>query len=823
MQEIGQKVTVLSTGSGGQVGETSLHGDAASGAILFSIAVKTDGGAVGSVGLVRASNVRKIKSGVFVEGDSNMIAGVEVVGASSIAEVGPDFRWQTKLTCDDTNDKCACPATWSSPLWPVGSSNLNNEVSLQLVGFEGMLAAMASLEVNGARDCTIDDCPDVGETLSTKQFRDSSGLDICRDATLPCNSESSYEARELSATKDRICKPLSPPCDANPQQACESDACFESTPPSAVNDRVCTAMTPPCPHSFYESTAPTETSDRECTKLSPECWPEAYEAQKPSYAQDRACLPISSECPDGHFQTSEATPISDRVCMPVSDPCVLNVTYESVPPSWNVDRRCTPVSAPCHEQDGTWYEAAPPQLAADRVCNTVTECTPDETYEEAAPTTTSDRVCPDLKVCVVDSEYEQSAPTATANRQCSPITDCIRGTYEHTVATATSDTVCVVWKLCSSGFYETGTPSVLADRVCSPCFSSDFGELEEAALESGECVDFLNDGSAQPENNKSGAAIAASVTVAVLVLVGLGAFIYVRKRHAAEAEDYFKPAVARLSESNFTLNPHSTMKNTPTAPFSPNGRPKTPGQLASSELSGTGPSARVSSGPSTTTLWEDPYSDPVDTVTSPPVPKRSVRVAGKAGAAGKAKAARPSAADRQQLLAAAKTATLQVRAEKSAPGDFGDEPELMYLEPTPVAQKKKKKKKANAKAKTAAIPTAKPEYSSIDVTKKKKNQQKKKLAAAGAPSNAPAQPKKKKKAASNDSGHMLDSKGVDDDDYNLNPVGGDGYLQVEEGTMPKGQTLQKWEADTGVYDIQTTVEHKGSAAVTADDDYNLNF
>ena len=548
LRTIAGAFSVVSSGASGTVGETNLYGDAAVGGVnLIAIKVKTDGDAAGTVGLVRANEVSRLKSGVVVEGNSNLISGVVVVAANTEekSKILSDFRWNSQLTCDEANGKCACPVSWSSPSWPSGSSNPNNKVTLQLVGFDGMLAAMASLTVNGVSTCTIDDCPDVGNTT---QFRDSSGLDICRDATLPCDSNS-YEERGLSATKDRICTPISPPCNISTAESCESTACFESDPPSATNDRTCSPMTPPCAHDFFELVAPTSSSDRECNALSAECGSNEFEAQQPSYVQDRECLPISIGCPDAHYESSGATRVTDRVCTPVSDPCVLGTTYESVPPAWNTDRRCTPVSKPCNAQDETLYEAAPPQLDADRVCNAITVCPTGSTYEESAPTPTSDRVCPDLNVCAGD-EFEQTPATATTNRQCTSITPCIQGTYEHNAATTTSDKECVVWKLCSDGFYEIAPPpSQNTDRVCGPCFDGDgaSAELDAAAQESGECDGFLDESSSLlPPEKKSGAAAAAGATVAILVLVGLGAFVYIRKHHASETEEYFKPS-ARVS------------------------------------------------------------------------------------------------------------------------------------------------------------------------------------------------------------------------------------------------------------------------------------
>ena len=130
----------------------------------------------------------------------------------------------------------------------------------------------------------------------------------------------------------------------------------------------------------------------------------------------------------------------------------------------------------------------------------------------------------------------------------------------------------------------------------------------------------------------------------------------------------------------------------------------------------------------------------------------------------------------------------------------------MYLTPVPVGQKKKKKKKKAAPTKLpTAAPTKaakKPEpYSKVDFTKKKKNQQHNDHKKGKA---APMATKK-----SGGAGFVLDQAQLDvEDDYNVQ--GGDGYLQVEEGTMPKGQSMQKWEAETGVYDMQTTVDHKSA-------------
>ena len=62
------------------------------------------------------------------------------------------------------------------------------------------------------------------------------------------------------------------------------------------------------------------------------------------------------------------------------------------------------------------------------------------------------------------------------------------------------------------------------------------------------------------------------------------------------------------------------------------------------------------------------------TVAAPPVPRRpSIQEAG-AAAATKAKTGRPTAADRAQLMATAKAATMELRAEKDgAVADFAEE------------------------------------------------------------------------------------------------------------------------------------------------------
>lgn len=135
----------------------------------------------------------------------------------------------------------------------------------------------------------------------------------------------------------------------------------------------------------------------------------------------------------------------------------------------------------------------------------------------------------------------------------------------------------------------------------------------------------------------------------------------------------------------------------------------------------------------------------------------------------------------------------------------------MYLTPVPVGQKKKKKKKKAAPTKlpTAAPtkPAKKPEpYSKVDFTKKNKNRQQKQQHNDHKKGKAAPMATKKSGGA----GFVLDQAQLTvEDDYNVQ--GGDGYLQVEEGTMPKGQSMQEWEAETGVYDMQTTVDYKSAA------------
>jgi hypothetical protein len=513
VKNIDAPITIKNSGNGGQIGDTVFYADADDEIIMTSISVSTVGSNTGSVGLVSANGVRRIKSGATVEGDSKLLGGLKLIGSSAGAEVGVNFKWTAALGC--LSGECACPTSWS--LAGGAGVDVDGGMVLQLVGFDNIAAGMGSATLDNVL-CNPTQCA----ADNTEQFRGSGGLDICREATPPCQDGATYQTRALTPSIDRVCTPVSAECNDDSMASCGSTLCYETEAPSAAQDRTCDAVLPECSvqAGTFEATPPGRATNRVCVVVKPECGQDSFESKAPTYSTDRECAPFT-ECAEGTFETIAPSPFQDRACELVSAICGEG-TFEAVAPSAASDRKCTELTPAC-DLAFDEYEAVPPDVSTNRVCKQVNMCTFEE-YEETAPTPSANRVCRAVAECSED-EFERTAATSASNRMCSTITPCIDGTYEEAAATATSDRTCVVWKRCSSGFFETVAPNKTADSQCLPC-DGEYAPAVMTLIKDTECVDFLDEltaaDAAEAANKKKGtAAIAAAVAGIVVVLASL--------------------------------------------------------------------------------------------------------------------------------------------------------------------------------------------------------------------------------------------------------------------------------------------------------------
>eukprot|EP00042_Codosiga_hollandica_P059042 m.900085 g.900085 ORF g.900085 m.900085 type:complete len:1448 (+) comp60039_c0_seq4:97-4440(+) len=138
----------------------------------------------------------------------------------------------------------------------------------------------------------------------------------------------------------------------------------------------------------YQTQAPTQSSDRICIPVSPPCdtMGNFFESTPATLTSDRACSPLTT-CLAAHFQTVPPTAVSDRQCA-ACQTCGIDLTAAPGTCSGIYDSRCVSCTV-CSAYE---YETSPCLPFLDRECTLATVC-PLKDAELTPPSGTSDRVC----------------------------------------------------------------------------------------------------------------------------------------------------------------------------------------------------------------------------------------------------------------------------------------------------------------------------------------------------------------------------------------------------------------------------------------------
>lgn len=234
---------------------------------------------------------------------------------------------------------------------------------------------------------------------------------------------------------------------------------FESSQPTATSDRICSSVSPPCMSGYYQTAAPTKVADRVCTLCqegsvaSPgsAIGIEPCEACKPGTAittsgQMGPCSAHScpagtadddsdpttecTQCAPGTFQAASGK----TSCMAAATGCPAGQEI-TVAATITSDRVCTLCA---HET----FKAN----ADGSQCTAVTSCTSGLSFEVTSPTSSTDRKCASCtRGCAVGTEWMSMACTDTADTVCTNVTECLDGEIEVSSLTATSDRICALW------------------------------------------------------------------------------------------------------------------------------------------------------------------------------------------------------------------------------------------------------------------------------------------------------------------------------------------------------------------------------------------
>eukprot|EP00038_Savillea_parva_P000765 m.98518 g.98518 ORF g.98518 m.98518 type:complete len:428 (-) comp10263_c0_seq1:246-1529(-) len=195
-----------------------------------------------------------------------------------------------------------------------------------------------------------------------------------------------------------VCTLVSPPC-----------ADVELVAPTATSDRLCETLAPPCPIGTYTANATTDDCEpvANCTGATP------YESMAPTPTSDRACVAM---CPVGQFADMAAVvqDTSQGVCTNVTV-CTPDVEYQVAPATTTSDTTCANVTAACSNDS---YQTAQPTTTSNRQCTPYTNCTAFGMWSEVPPTPTSDVACTHALTVCQSWQVQSIPPTLTSNRVC---------------------------------------------------------------------------------------------------------------------------------------------------------------------------------------------------------------------------------------------------------------------------------------------------------------------------------------------------------------------------------------------------------------------
>lgn len=280
---------------------------------------------------------------------------------------------------------------------------------------------------------------------------------------------------------------------------------YQSTACQLGADRICTPLTPPCNTAFeFESVASSDDGDRQCsTTLN--CTNLEFQSQAPTLSTDRSCSGLTICQSDTEFEDVTATPQSDRICARHSVCDAVGVEWESTAPTTTTSRVCSPVSGQCQVSPGI-FQAVNPSITTDRACQAVTDCFNSSAfsvsqYREAASTSTSDAVCRPVQSCDTATQYVAEDATPTTDRNCTNLTACAATEFERVSPTATTDRLCLQTAICiaqngTSNFeFESSPPNATTDRVCLPvrqeCSASEYEAVTPTVTSDRQCLAYV--------------------------------------------------------------------------------------------------------------------------------------------------------------------------------------------------------------------------------------------------------------------------------------------------------------------------------------------
>ena len=310
-----------------------------------------------------------------------------------------------------------------------------------------------------------------------------------------------FETARPSATTDRQCAKVSPPCD----EVGDGDS-FMNQNATNTTDRTCEAATKCRSPAQYQTVALTKEADRECGETTT-CNATQYEHLAPTAEEDRVCK-TCKVCPQGYFaaggcDTQDTICKRCSACIPFSE----QIEYEQEACTPMRNTVCGLIKPSCHPHE---FLVAEPTPVSQRECRAIRNCSFCLPYgaaeddqdggggggggNEGPETGSGDSGSgesgsgsgsedsggrPKKRVC----QYELKGPTATSNRRCQKILLCTDTEYVAVAANQTHDTVCATAHECGVGEEEDSAPGVEQDRVCRACdgvkeFQDEISKLE---------------------------------------------------------------------------------------------------------------------------------------------------------------------------------------------------------------------------------------------------------------------------------------------------------------------------------------------------------